>query len=91
MSFASKNTETSLTALKSACGPATRDGWPEWMQPEAAAEYVNSSKSTLAKLRLRGGGPAFCHIGRALRYRRCDLDEWLLATSRRSTSDTGRK
>lgn len=89
MNFQSRNTEQSASALQAVSGSASP--WPEWMQPEVAAEYVGSSKSTLAKLRLRGGGPAFCRIGRAIRYRRTDLDEWLLSTSRRSTSDTGRR
>jgi predicted DNA-binding transcriptional regulator AlpA len=61
----------------------------EWMAPPKAAEYADSSTSTLAKLRLKGGGPRFCRIGRAIRYRRSDLDEWLTASSRRSTSDRG--
>lgn len=61
----------------------------EWMSASKAAEYTVSSVSTLAKLRLKGGGPRFCRIGRAIRYRRSDLDEWLIASSRRSTSDTG--
>ena len=79
-----KGTIESIAAIAE---PQTR--WLEWMQPESAAVYVDSSTSTLAKLRLRGGGPRFCRIGRAIRYRRCDLDDWLLASSRRSTSDTG--
>ena len=70
-------------------GPPLTD-WPEWMAPDRAAAYIDGSVSTLAKLRLRGGGPVFCRIGHAVRYRRADLDEWLLSTSRRSTSDTGR-
>lgn len=61
----------------------------EWMSSSKAAGYTDSSVSTLAKLRLKGGGPRFCRIGRAIRYRRSDLDEWLVASSRRSTSDTG--
>jgi excisionase family DNA binding protein len=69
--------------------PAARCDWPEWMAPPSAAKYLNTSTSTLAKLRLRGGGPTFCRIGRAIRYRRTDLDGWLLATRRRSTSDPG--
>ena len=64
-----------------------RDVWPNWLSPIDAAHYVNSSVSTLAKLRLRGGGPTFCRIGRAIRYRRADLDNWLSATARRSTSE----
>jgi len=42
-----------------------------------AAEYLRSSKSTLAKLRLVGSGPAFFRIGRAVRYCRSDLDFWM--------------
>jgi hypothetical protein len=91
MSLVSKNAKTAGIAMPAVRPTATSDAWPEWMQPEAAAEYVDSSTSTLAKLRLRGGGPTFCRIGRAIRYRRCDLDDWLLSSSRRSTSDAGPK
>lgn len=59
----------------------------EWMAPPRAAKYADSSTSTLAKLRLRGGGPRFCRIGRAIRYRRADIDDWLNSTRRRSTSE----
>ena len=89
MSVTSKNMGTSVAVMNAAQGAALRDPWPEWLAPEPAAEYVDSSTSTLAKLRLRGGGPRYCRIGRAIRYRRSDLDDWLLSTSRRSTSDTG--
>lgn len=61
----------------------------EWMKPKEAAADVRSSTSTLAKRRLTGGGPRFHRIGRAIRYHREDLDIWLMATGRRSTSDTG--
>lgn len=91
MSIVSKNTSTSVAAMTAIHGSSLHRDRAEWMQPEAAAAYVDSSTSTLAKLRLRGGGPVFCRIGRAIRYRRSDLDKWLLATSRSSTSDTGAK
>ncbi len=55
--------------------------------PEEAAEYLRSSPSTLAKLRLYGGGPAFTRIGRVIRYRRSDLDRWMSEKLVRSTSD----
>lgn len=61
----------------------------EWLAPIRAAAHLSSSASTLAKLRLKGGGPRFCKIGRAVRYRRSDLDAWLNSTGRRSTSDVG--
>jgi hypothetical protein len=67
----------------------TREPWPEYMSPPKAALYLDSSTSTLAKLRLRGGGPRYCRIGRAIRYRRNDLDVWLSSFGRRSTSDVG--
>jgi excisionase family DNA binding protein len=53
-----------------------------------AARYLNLAESTLEKLRVYGGGPTFVRLGtRAVRYRREDLDAWLAAGARRSTSD----
>jgi hypothetical protein len=90
MPIALKIAATPTVAESSAAAlAAARQQWPEWMPPETAAEYIEGSTSTLAKLRLKGGGPRFCRIGRAIRYRRLDLDDWLLSTRRRSTSDTG--
>jgi excisionase family DNA binding protein len=54
---------------------------------EEAAEYLRSSPSTLAKLRLYGNGPAFTRIGRVIRYRRTDLDRWMSDRLARSTSE----
>ena len=52
-----------------------------------AAEYLRLSASTLAKMRLRGGGPAYIKAGRVVLYDRRDLDAWLSAHRRRSTSE----
>lgn len=52
-----------------------------------AAEYCGSSASTFEKLRLTGGGPVYSKIGRRVVYRVEDLDAWLAANRRRSTSD----
>ena len=57
-----------------------------YLTPRDAAEYLRSSPSTLAKMRCRGGGPEFCRIGRAIRYRSADLDEWMASGVVRSTS-----
>lgn len=54
--------------------------------PEAAA-YVRLSKPTLDRLRLTGDGPAFVKVGRAVRYRTCDLDAWVATRLLRSTSE----
>jgi predicted DNA-binding transcriptional regulator AlpA len=54
-----------------------------------AANYLRRSQSFLNKLRCSGGGPSFVRIGRRIGYLQQDLDEWLLARRRRSTSDSG--
>lgn len=54
----------------------------------AAAEFLGLSESTLAKLRLSGGGPQYCKLGRRVVYRRDDLLEWVSARVRRSTSES---
>jgi hypothetical protein len=54
-----------------------------------AARQVGLSVSTLAKLRLRGAGPAYCKLGRRVVYRPHDLEVWLQGNCRRSTSDGG--
>ena len=56
--------------------------------PEAAA-YCGSSASTFEKLRLYGGGPRFVKLGRRVVYDPADLDAWLEANLRTSTSDPG--
>ncbi len=58
------------------------------LKPKEAAEYLGLGHSTLAKLRVSGGGPAFRKFGRSVRYSREDLQRWADERSRRSTSDT---
>jgi predicted DNA-binding transcriptional regulator AlpA len=55
-----------------------------------AADYTGLSISTLNKMRLTGDGPIFIKAGRAVIYDAADLDAWLAARRRRSTSDQGR-
>jgi len=59
----------------------------DYLTPPEAAEYLRISASTLAKLRVYGGGPAFTRIGRAIRYTRTELDTYMAARTARSTSD----
>jgi hypothetical protein len=62
-----------------------------YFKPREAADYLNSSTSTLAKRRLYGGGPRFTRIGRAIRYAKRDLDAFMAANTVSSTSEeTGR-
>lgn len=58
------------------------------MRTPEAAKYVALAESTLTKMRLTGEGPPFVKVGpRAVAYRRADLDAWLEARVRTSTSD----
>lgn len=54
---------------------------------EQAAEYLAVSCSYLNKLRVRGDGPAFCKLGRGVRYRLSDLEAWVDAHRVGSTSE----
>lgn len=61
----------------------------QFLRTAAAADYINSAKSTLEKLRLFGGGPVYSKLGRTVVYDRDDLDSWVASRRRRSTSDPG--
>lgn len=54
-----------------------------------AAEYIAVSEFTLAKWRMRGDPPAYRKLGRVVVYDQTDLDAWLDACRRTSTSDIG--
>lgn len=52
-----------------------------------AAKYLRLSKSTLAKMRLSGGGPVFTKLGRRVVYELADLETWVLTNKHTSTSE----
>ena len=60
-----------------------------YLSTPKAAEYTGYAESTLEKFRCHGGGPAFLKPigGRRVLYAREDLDAWLQAGRRSSTSD----
>lgn len=60
---------------------------PAALRPEQAAQYLSLSVQRLARLRLEGRGPIFRKCGSSVIYIKSDLDEWLHADRRRSTSD----
>ncbi len=45
--------------------------------PAQAADRVRLSRSTLAKLRCRGGGPPYVKLGARVMYIAHELDEWI--------------
>lgn len=51
-----------------------------------AADYLRLGKSTLDKMRVTGGGPAFHKVGARVVYDPDDLDAWLARHRRASTS-----
>jgi len=63
---------------------------PGDLMPETgAAAYLSVSVRTLQAWRLRGGGPVFLKLGGAVRYRTSDLQAFVAARLRHSTSDRG--
>jgi excisionase family DNA binding protein len=55
---------------------------PDALLPEdAAANLLNISTRTLQSWRIRRAGPPFVQVGRAVRYRRRDLIDWIEANT----------
>lgn len=49
------------------------------------AAYLNAPERTLEDWRYRGDGPPFVRMGRRIRYRRADVDAWLVKNTVRSS------
>lgn len=58
---------------------------------KTAAAHLGVQPITLCKWRLNGSGPLYRKLGRRVVYLRKDLDAFLEAAARRSTSDRGGK
>lgn len=54
-----------------------------------AAKLLTVKPKTLDRWRWLGGGPKFYKVGRLVRYKRSDLEAFLAAGERTSTSDPG--
>ena len=59
----------------------------EILDTKAAAKRVGLAPVTLERKRLEGDGPQFAKLGKAVRYRACDLDAWVASKLIRSTSE----
>jgi predicted DNA-binding transcriptional regulator AlpA len=69
------------------CGrplPTDRDAL---LYPAEAAFLMALSARTLEGMRIRGGGPAFVRLTRAVRYRRSDVIAWIEERRFYSTSE----
>lgn len=59
--------------------------------PDQAAQYLNLSTSTLAKMRCKGTGPEFCRLGGAIKYHHDSLDKYIHQRTFRSTTEADRE
>lgn len=59
----------------------------EMVTTEQAAAMLNLKKNTLELWRLRGTGPAYVKLGRAVRYRLSDLESYIESQVRHNTSE----
>jgi predicted DNA-binding transcriptional regulator AlpA len=57
------------------------------LRPKEAAKLLKVSTSWLAKARMRGDGPPYIPVGRAIRYSEAALLQWMKSRQRLSTSD----
>lgn len=57
------------------------------LKTREAAKYVSLASVTLERMRITGEGPAFVKLGRCVRYRRADLENWINGRLLRSTSE----
>jgi predicted site-specific integrase-resolvase len=48
----------------------------QYMTPEQVAERYQVSPDTLKEWRYKGVGPNYLHLGKRVRYKLADLEEW---------------
>lgn len=61
----------------------------QMLRTDDTARIIGLSPSTLAKLRLTGGGPRYIKLGRTVVYDPADVEAWLSTHRRLSTSVHG--
>jgi excisionase family DNA binding protein len=59
------------------------------LNEKEVAEILGISVRTLQSWRVKGGELKFIRLGRAVRYRQCDLDEFVQGNLNNSTSEAG--
>ena len=70
-------------------GERSMSNQPEYLSTSEAAVVLGMSARTLDRYRVTGEGPPFSKLCGCVRYARADLDDWVQARRRRSTSDDG--
>ena len=51
------------------------------------SDLIDVSERTLERWRVEGSGPVFCRAGRKILYQLDDVEIWLAASRRKSTSE----
>ena len=59
------------------------------LKEDEVAEFLNMEVSTLRRWRWAGRGPVYRKLGAAVRYDAADLRDFIEASRRTSTSDSG--
>ena len=62
---------------------------PMYLSTPQTAAILGLSARTLDRYRINGAGPPFYKFGQRVRYARTDVDDWVRASRRFSTSDDG--
>ncbi len=79
----------SQQSLSTSCLVETLPQDPDALLTESQVVLLfNISARTLQSWRLRGGGPKFIKAGRAVRYRRRDLLDWVEQSTVENTSQS---
>ena len=67
------------------CDPTAERG--ALMRPAEAAAFLGLAPRTVDKMRQQGGGPRYVVISsRCIRYRRCDVEDWIAERTRSNTA-----
>jgi predicted DNA-binding transcriptional regulator AlpA len=61
------------------------------LDQKTTAKLLGLSVRTLERHRLAGTGPRYARLGRLIRYRQDDLQEWIDRNLRNSTSEMSRR
>ncbi|WOJ95772.1 helix-turn-helix domain-containing protein [Congregibacter brevis] len=59
---------------------------PRLLNQQQLAKYLGKSKAWCERARWQGSGPRFIKLGRHVRYRVVDVEEWIVEQSRASTA-----
>lgn len=75
-----------ITSKSDAARAATQEA-ERLVDEGAAADILGVSVRTLQAWRVKGGGPVFVRVGRAIRYAISDLNTWIAGRKASSTSE----